>query len=390
MKPKAGLQVAHESPGGRAPKRANGEGGIRQRKDGRYEARLTLADGTRWSICHQSREKVASALAKAITDRNDGLPVRVDGKQTLKQFLEAWLTAIKGSVRPATFDGYNNYVHTHIIPCLGKTRIAKLTPQQLQAFYSKKLGEGLSPTTVRHIHGALHRALKQATRWGVVGRNVADLVDPPRRARHEMKALSTSQARQLLEAAAGDRLEALYVLAITTGMRQGELLALRWQDVDLDGGTLQVRSTVQRVKDGLLFGEPKTASGRRRIALAPAAVAALRHHHVSQAEGRLKAGPAWQDNDLVFPNTFGRAMEATNLLHRSFTPLLERAGLPKMRFHDLRHTAATLLLSKKVPVKVVSEMLGHAQVGVTLAVYSHVLPDMQREATAAMQAALWG
>lgn len=374
----------------RQTKRANGEGGIRQRNDGRYEARLTLADGTRWSICDKSREKVASALAKAITDRNEGFPVKVDGKQTLKQFLEAWLAAIKGSVRPATFDGYSNYVHTHIIPALGKTRLAKLTPQQLQAFYSKKLGEGLSPTTVRHIHGALHRALKQATRWGVVARNVADLVDPPRRARHEMKALSTSQARQFLEAAAGDRLEALYVLAVTTGMRQGELLALRWQDVDLDGETLQVRSTVQRVKDGLLFGEPKTASGRRQIALAPAAVAAFRRHHVRQAEERLKAGPRWQDNGLVFPNVYGRPMEATNLIHRSFTPLLEKAGLPKMRFHDLRHTAATLLLSKRVPVKVVSEMLGHAQVGITLAVYSHVLPDMQREATAAMQAALWG
>lgn len=379
------------TPKERALKNANGEGGIRQRKDGRWEARFTLDNGKRRSIIGDTREEVAGKLATAISDRNKGLPVAVDGKQTVKAYLEGWLAAIQGNVRLRTWAGYESYIRFHVLPVLGKTRMVKLTPQQLQAFYSKKLDDGLSPTTVRHIHATLHRACEQAVRWGVVARNVVDLIDPPRRTHKEMAALSADQARALLEAAADDRFEALYVLAITTGMREGELLALRWRHVDLDAATLQVRATLLRTKvGGLAFSEPKTASSRRQIALAVMAVAAVRRRKIRQAEERLKAGPAWQDNDLVFPNTLGRPMEATNLLHRSFTPLLERAGLPHIRFHDLRHTSATILLRKKVPVKVVSEMLGHSNIGITLQVYSHVLPDMQREATAAMDAALMG
>ena len=375
----------------RALKRANGEGGIRQRPDGVYEARITLTDGKRRSIYGKTREEVSTAMITALSDRNKGLPVAVDGKQTVKTYLEGWLAAIRGNVRPKTYQGYECYTRVHVLPALGKVRMAKLTPQHLQAFYSKKLEGDLSPTTVRHIHATLHRAFQQAVRWGVVARNVADLVDAPRRAQHQMVALSPEQARTLLEAAAGDRLEALYVLAVTTGMREGELLGLHWKDVDMETATLQVRTIVQRTKvAGLAFSEPKTASSRRQVALAGMAIAALRRRKVMQAEERLKAGPDWQDNDLVFPNTLGKPMEATNLLHRSFKPLLEKAGLPPMRFHGLRHTAATIYLRKRVPAKVVSEMLGHSNIGITLQVYSHVLPDMQREATAAMEAALMG
>ncbi len=223
-------------------------------------------------------------------------------------------------------------------------------------------------------------------------RNVADLVDPPKVQRQEMKVLSGEQARVLLETAKGDRLEALYILAITTGMRQGELLALRWRDVDLEDGTLRVTATMQRIsKRGICPSEPKTAGSRRQIALTGMAVSALRHHRNRQLEERLSAAVmAWQDNDLVFCNHYGRPIESSNLTRRSFHPLLAKAGLPRIRFHDLRHTAATLLLRKRVPVKVVSEMLGHSQVGITLNIYAHVLPDMQREATAAMEAALRG
>lgn len=375
----------------RAPKTANGLGGIRQRKEGIYEARITLADGSRMSIYGKSHDEVSAAMIKALNDRNEGLPVKVDGKQTVKTYLEGWLEAIKGNVRPKTYQGYECYVRVHVLPALGKIRMAKLTPQQLQAFYSKKLEGDISPTTVRHLHATLHRAFEQAVRWGVVARNVANLVDPPRRRHKEMVALTPDQARALLEAAAEDRLEALYVLAVTTGMREGELLGLRWKDVDLDAATLQVRATMQRTKvGGLAISQPKTAASRRQIALTGMAVAALRRRKIRQAEEKLKTGPAWEDNDLVFPNTLGKPMEATNLLHRSFAPLLEKTALPKIRFHDLRHTAATVLLRKRVPAKVVSEMLGHSNIGITLQVYSHVLPDMQREATAAMEAALMG
>jgi len=171
-------------------------------------------------------------------------------------------------------------------------------------------------------------------------------------------------------------------------MRQGELLGLRWADVDLDTARLHVRAIMQRNHEGIGLREPKTASSRRQIALTGMAIAALRRHRARQLEERLAAGARWQDNDLVFTNSVGRPIEASNLLKRSFKPLLKKAGLPDIEFHGLRHTAATILLKQRVPAKVVSEMLGHAQVAVTLAIYTHVLPDMQSEAAAAMESAL--
>lgn len=222
-------------------------------------------------------------------------------------------------------------------------------------------------------------------------RNVAELVDPPRPTRHEMAVFSPEQARAFLAAAADNRLEALYVLAITTGMRQGELLGLRWRDVDLGDGYLQVKATMQRTKGkGIGLAHPKMAGSRRRIALTGMAVAALKHHRTEQKEERLKTGSTWEDQDLVFCNGHGRPIEQSNLTRRSFKPLLRKVSLPEIRFHDLRHTAATIYLRKRVPPKVVSEMLGHSQVGITLNIYSHVLPDMQREATEAMESALAG
>lgn len=209
---------------------------------------------------------------------------------------------------------------------------------------------------------------------------------------HEMSVLTPEQVHMFLKVAKADRLEALYVLALSTGMRQGELLALRWRDLDLDldNPTLQVRGTLQRTTNGLIIAEPKTARSRRRVALSPTAVAALRAHRLRQLNERLALGSAWEDQDLVFPNTIGKPIEATNLLRASFSPLLAKAGLPRIRFHGLRHTAATLLLSRGVHPKVVAEMLGHATISITLDTYSHVLPDMQREAARAMEAVLGG
>lgn len=203
----------------------------------------------------------------------------------------------------------------------------------------------------------------------------------------EMRALSPQQARALINAAAGDQLEALYVLAVSTGMRQGELLALRWRGVDLDAATLSVTATLQRSSRGFDFGDPKTYGSRRQIALTGAAVEALRSHRSLQLEERLGC-PHWQDMDLVFTTEVGTPIEATNLIRRSFHPLLERAGLPRMRFHGLRHTAATLLLGQGVHPKIVSEMLGHSSIAITLDLYSHVTPTMQDQAVAAMDTAL--
>jgi integrase len=287
-----------------------------------------------------------------------------------------------------TWKRNGEYVHLHLIPRLGKIPLSKLRPQHVQALYSTKLEEGLSPTTVRHLHAALHRALDSALRLGLVQRNVSEMVDPPRMHHREMTALSAEQARALLNAAAGNRLEALYVLALTTGMRQGELLALKWRDIDLNEGTLQVRASLQRTRGGFVFAEPKTSRSRRHLALPIVAIEALRKHRARQAEESLRLGEMWEDLDLVFPNTLGRPLDGINLLKYWFFPLLKKAGLPRMRFHDLRHTAATLLLSRGINPKVVSEVLGHAQVSITLDVYSHVTPHMQQMAAKAMDAAL--
>lgn len=221
-----------------------------------------------------------------------------------------------------------------------------------------------------------------------MARNVASLVTPPRIARRDMVTLSPEQARTLMEAARGDRLEALYVLALTTGMRQGELLALRWRYVELEGGMLQVRATLQRTGDGFVFAEPKTVRSRRQVVLTRAAVEALRRHRARQLEERLQVGPAWQDSDLVFTTEIGSPIEGTNLTRTSFCRLLDQAGLPRIPFHDLRHTAATLLLAQGMHPKVVADMLGHAQIAVTLDLYSHTTPAMHRQAAEALEAVL--
>jgi integrase len=233
----------------------------------------------------------------------------------------------------------------------------------------------------------LHRALKDALRLGLVQRNVTEMVNVPRREHREMSTLSEEQSRWFLDTVVGDRFEAHYVLALTTGMRQGELLALRWQDVDLERATLQVRLNVQEAGGKCILAEPKTPYSRRSIALSQLVVGALRAHRVLQNEERLALGPVWNTSfDLVFPNTIGGIMIPDNLAKRSFKRFLAKAGLPDMRFHDLRHTAATLLLSRGINPKVVSEMLGHADISITLRVYAHVTPHMQQAAADVMDA----
>ncbi len=301
-------------------------------------------------------------------------------------YLETWIETVRGQIRPSSWRRYSDYVRVHLVPGLGKIPLARLTAQQVQVFYANRMRAGLSSSTVHHIHGMLHRALKDALQLGLVQRNVTEMVRAPRRQSLEMITLSESQAQALLEATREDRFAALYVLALTTGIRQGELLGLRWQDVDLDRALLSVRMNVQEADGRFILAEVKTAYSRRNIALTQRAVAALRAHRARQNAEQLALGARWEGaRDLVFPNASGGLMIPDNLAKRSFKAALKRAGLPAMRFHDLRHTAATLLLGRGIHPKVVSEMLGHADISITLRVYAHVLPHMQQAAVALME-----
>ena len=243
-----------------------------------------------------------------------------------------------------------------------------------------QLDYGLSPRIVELIHTTPHKALKQAVRWALVPRNVADAATAPRPTKKEKRPFTPDQARALLEAASGDRFEALYVLAITAGLRRGELLGLRWQDVDLERGSLQVRQQLVRTKkDGLSFTSPK-GGGSRGLKLIQGAIDALKNHRKRQNEERLRLGTLWQNTGLVFTTVTGTPMDGDNLAKRSFGPLLTRGGLPRIRFHDLRHTFATLWLESGEHPKILQEILGHSRISITLASYSHVAPHMQREA----------
>lgn len=367
-----------------AGRRGNGEGTIRKRTDGRWEARLSLPDGTSKAFYAKTRSEVAERLTQALHDQRQGVPP-TSGRQSLSQYLTSWYETVQPQVRPSTYRRYGDYTR-HLKAGLGRQPLAQLSPQQVQQFYARKIADGLSPTTVYNIHGMLHRALDDAMRLGVLSRNVTELVRPPRKATREMRTLSPEEVRRFLGVVQGDRFEALYVLALSTGMREGELLGLRWQDLDLDQAVLRVRLNVAETATRYVLAEVKTAYSRRSIGLIPAAVAALRQHQERQHAQRQRLGDAYDASlDLVFPNRNGGIMIPDNLAKRSFKQHLEAAGLPRsIRLHDFRHTAATLLLSAGVNVKVVSEMLGHADVGITLRVYAHVLPHMQQSAMTAM------
>jgi integrase len=285
-------------------------------------------------------------------------------------------------------EAYEQQVRVHIAPALGRVKLAKLTPGHLQAFYREPLDAGLKPASVRFMHAVVHRALKQAHRWRLVRENVAAATDPPKPQAAEIRPLDAQQAKRLLETARGDDLEALFIIAVTAGLRIGELSGLRWADVDLERKTLRVTRILSRAKSDPRFTTPKSGNGRN-IRLAARAVDALRRHRAAQSAARLRAGALWHDGDLVFASDTGTPLTRDTVDRRHFEPLLERAGLPRStRLHDLRHTCATLLLSRGVHPKLVQELLGHATVAMTLDRYSHVLPSMSDQTALAMDAAL--
>lgn len=375
-------------------KRGNNEGSISKRKDGRWEARYTVhtAEGPKRKVLYgKTRADVSAKLTKAMADRDGGLVFDAGGS-TVGDYLDRWLSdAVRGTIRESTFSRDQYLVTNHIKPAIGRLKLKNLNALHLQGLYRDRLGSGLSGSTVQKMHHVLHKALSQAVKWNnLIPRNPADAVKAPTPTPKEMHPLSAPEARQLLDAAHGDRLEALYVLALHTGMRRGELLGLKWDDVDLDSLTIRIRRTLTRIENGkrLALGEPKTKNSRRTVRLTQRAVEALKRHRARQAEEKLKAGGLYQDQGLVFAGEIGNLINPSNLRQRSFARLLKRAGLPRITFHDLRHTCASLLFSKNVHPKFVQELLGHASVAITLDTYSHMLPGMGGEAADAMGEAL--
>ncbi len=369
-------------------KRGNGEGNIRLHHDGRWEARLTMPDGRRKSIMGKTRKEVQDRLDELKHDVRRGMTIPRDERQTLGEYLDSWLVVKKPTVEPGYWRRLEECVRLYIKPTLGHVPLTKLTPHQIQQLYGQML-EQYGVPRAQKTHVALHKALADALRIDLVARNVADLVDKPKPRHTEMKVYTPEQARQLLAAAHGDRLEAMYTLMLTTGCRLGELLGLRWDALDLERGELHVNVVLKESKSGRSLGRPKTPHSRRTIPLTKLAVGLLREHHVAQTVERLKHGGQhggdWNPEKLVFCTTTGTAYSMTNWHKQQYQPMLQRAGLPYVRPHDLRHTAATLLLLDKVPALVVSHMLGHANVAFTLQTYGHILAEMREEARDAME-----
>src|SRR5215204_5114261 len=365
-------------------KRGNGEGTIYRRKDGKWTTQYTVYTGEgrkRKTLYGKTRSEVAAKLAKAISDREGGL-VFDAGTLKLGDYLDRWLAnSVKGTVRQRTWERYEQIARVHIKPALGRLKLKSLTPAHVRSLYREKLDAGLAPRTVQYVHTTLHKALKDAVSDGLVPRNVTEGIRAPRPKKKEVNALSPDQAHAFLSAARGDRFEALYVVAVHCGLRKGELLGLRWDDVDLEAGTLAVRRTLSETRDGPIFEPPKNGKGRN-VPLTGAAVGALREHLARQMR---EIGDEYEDKGLVFASQTGNTMSASNVVNRHFKPLLKRAKLPRIRPHDLRYTCATLLLIKGVHPKYVQELLGHANISITLDTYSHVIPGMGNQTVAAME-----
>ncbi len=369
--------------------RGRHEGSIRLRADGRWEARVSLPDGKRRSKFAKTKAEAQRALTAMLNDVQNGLPMP-NARLTVEAFLNDWLeNTVKVSTRPRTYQSYELTARLHINPALGKVRLVELTPARIQALLNTKREQGLSARSITYIRDVLSRALNQAVRWNMLPRNPAPLVPAPKGAKKEIRVLAPEEARQFLDAVRGDRLEALYTVALALGLRRGEALGLQWGDISLDAGTITVRRQLQRIGGELRLTEPKSRESRRTVFLPPVVVEALRQHRVRQLEERLASGGEWQDSGFVFTTFKGTPVDERNLL-RFFDAAVQRAGLPPMRFHDLRHSAASLLLAQGVSAKMVQEMLGHSNITLTLGTYSHIIPQLARDTANRMNAVLTG
>lgn len=359
-------------------------------------------DGTgrrvrKWHSGYGSKREAERARIELLSRLDRGSYV-APSKLTLGRFLtDEWLPAKRATVKETTLASYEMHVSKHLAPRLGGVPLLNLSAGHLNALYADLLADGrrdgrggLSPTTVRLIHATLHKALADGVRWGRLPRNPAADADPPRAATVEMSVWSASQLSRFIESVRADRLFAAWLLAATTGMRRGELLGLRWSDIHIDAGTASIRQIRTVARYEVLTLTPKTDKGARTIALDPETVATLRAHRVTQMEERLLLGPRYRESgDLVFTREDGSPIHPEHL-SSSFRQHCERSGLPTIRLHDVRHSYVTALLGGGVPLKVVSQRVGHASPMVTLTIYQHVLPVDDRAAAAVGARAILG
>lgn len=387
-------------------KRGNREGTIGKRSDGRWAARISTGyrngkRARRW-VYGKTRAAVAKKLTTLLRDHELGI-LAAPANLTVEQFLTQWLeNSARPRLRAKTLQSYRQIIRLHIVPQLGRIPIQKLAPQHVQQWINdlsqsgwkrkrtkadaaakRPETRGVSPRTAQYARAILRSALGQALRWGIVARNVATMIDPPRIVKHQITPLQPDQAVRLIEAARAHRLGALVTVALSLGLRQGEALGLKWDAVDLDAGTLDVRAALQRIGKTWQLVEPKSSRSRRTIALPDVAIVALRAHRVAQLEERLAAGEDWKDQGFVFSTGAGKPLEPSNLT-RVFRGLLTAADCPLIRFHDLRHSCATFLLAQGVDARTIMEVLGHSQISLTLNTYSHVLPNLKQDAAKRM------
>lgn len=340
-------------------------------------------------VTRRTRAEVAAEIRRLLEAQRQGQLVTTGG-MTVGEWFAIYLEQVaRPKLRPRTFDRYSLDIDRHILPAIGRHRLDKLRPVHLVALYNAKSAKGLSGSSLRHIHAVIRRTLNVAVRWQLIAVNPATLVDAPQATQHEITPLSADEARRLIRAAKDDRMEARWLVGLALGLRQGEALGLWWDDVDLKSGLLRVRRALQRQRGGgLVFTGPKTQRSKRTIPLPAPLITALEGHRERQEKKRITAGLLWRGSPCLFTTPIGTPIDPRND-NREFKKLLGRAGLPPVRLHDLMHTAASLLLAQGVPARVVMEILGHSQIALTMNTYSHVAPEVSREAAERIARVLW-
>jgi len=368
--------------------RSNGEGSPYQTADGTWRAALVVCwKGSKPKRKFYRGRTKADVLEKLDESRRSlrlGILSEAPEKQTLQQFLDSWIEDVATPrVRPKTLTHYKYLINNHIVPGLGKIPLLKLSPQQVQRFLTEKL-ESLSPKTTQHLRTCLRVALGTAVKWGLVQRNAAALADPPPRPERRVRFLSEEELGRFEAAARGHHFEAAFTVALSTGAREAEVLGLQWPRVDLEKKQIEIAVQLQRIAGKLILTTPKTEKSVRTVLLCDAAVKALAAHKMRQDVDKQLASTRWQDLGFVFANPCTGTPLDQRTLVKYFYKIRDAAGIKNLRFHDLRHSCASFLLAHGVPIKMISEMLGHSSTAFTMDIYAHVLPKLQREAAAQM------